>query len=123
MTHFIPRRAYLRRYTRPRPRRRKRPAGRDPQYRAWILRQPCLVCRIHGYRQCTRTEGHHPGPRGLGQKVPDRRQLPICTVHHRSGSVSAHVLGKKFAEYHGIDLEAAIRRLNALYDLRYAEAA
>lgn len=81
------------------------------------------MCRIHGYRQCTRTEGHHPGPRAFGRKAPDRRILPFCTVHHRTGSASVHVLGRRFAAFHGIDLEAEIRRLNATYGSRYAEAA
>ncbi len=114
----------LRRYTRPRPRkRRKTPvSGSDAAYRAYILTQPCVICRRHGFRQCAPTEGHHYGPRGLGQKVPDRRLLPLCTPHHRTGAAAIHVLGRRFAEYHGIDPEAEIRRLNAQFDA-HAEAA
>lgn len=113
-----------RRYTRPRPIRRhpRRNQAEDPAYRAWIITLPCVVCQRYGYRQTTRTEGHHHGPRGLSQKAPDRRLLPICIVHHQSGSTAIHVLGRRFAEYHGIDLEAEIARLNARYDAR-AEAA
>jgi hypothetical protein len=105
----------FRRSTRP-IRRRPRPnPGDDPAYRVYILSLPCLVCARHGFRQCTATEGHHYGPRGLSQKAPDRRMLPLCRVHHRTGSAAIHVLGKRFAGYHGLDLEAEVWGLNARF--------
>jgi hypothetical protein len=95
-----------------RPNRRK---GRvpDKQYLAWIHTQPCL-CRGPGCRG--RIHAHHSGLRGLGQKADDRTALPLCSAHHQNGPDALHVLGKRFWLRHKIDRDAAIARLNALYD-------
>lgn len=91
---------------------------RDPQYLAFIRRQPCLACRrgspvVH----ISRTEAHHYGPHGLSQKAPDRMAIPLCGIeHHRLGPESVHQLGKRFAEHHGLDIDAEVQYLNELYD-------
>lgn len=112
---MILRRSYLRRYTRPRPRSQKPRTGRDAAYRLWIRSLRCLVCASHGATQCTPTEGHHYGPRAFGRKTPDSRLIPLCAVHHRTGSASVHVLGRSFAAVHGLDIEAAIVEFNERY--------
>ena len=83
---------------------------KDKRYLEWIRTQPCIVC----FRPA---EAHHAGERGLGQKCPDREAIPLCPGHHRRDGWpdSAHRLGKKFWTYHGIDLDAVIRKLQARY--------
>lgn len=99
---------------RPRARRPKR--TRNPEYLAFIRSLPCLICARRGMVQESRTDAHHHGPRGLGVKVPDERAVPLChDAHHQYGPEAVHVLGKRFAEYHGIDMEAEIGGLQARY--------
>lgn len=118
---------------------------RDPQYLAWIREQPCYLCcyltfKAHALtealagiggilaselfpksimpaRQESPTEAAHIGTRGLGQKCSDRETLPLCGVeHHRIGAYSHHKLGKRFAEFHGIDIGAAVAQYNEAYE-------
>lgn len=81
---------------------------RDPVYLAWIRTFPCCVpaCNVR------RSEAHHAGVRGLGQKADDRTAIPLCAHHHRTGRDSAHVRGKRFWNYHGIDRGNLIAGLN-----------
>jgi hypothetical protein len=96
---------------------------RDPAYLTWIRSLPCLICQHHGERQQTPTEAHHFGPRGLSQKVPDRQAVPLCIEHHRTGRTAVHVLGKRFADHHCIEIWQAIEQLNQQYDSGYQIAA
>ncbi len=112
---------------------------RDPKYRAYIRKIPCLVCwpdfwldvAVHisrgefgwsptfmpGTVQKTPTECAHVGKRGLGQKCSDYETLPLCAEHHRTGPESHHVLGKAFWAHHGLDKEVVIAELQRLYSL------
>lgn len=65
--------------------------------------------------QCGKTEVAHVGIRGLGQKCKDRDAMPLGSGHHRTGKDAAHVLGKKFWGYHGIDREEALEMLRRIY--------
>ena len=83
----------LKRKTRLRPRREKqrKKAGKIPDragrarrvtdraYLDHIRRQPCLMpaCPMK------RSEAHHYGRRGLGQKCGDDKVAPLCGTHHR----------------------------------------
>lgn len=96
---------------------------KDPKYLTWIRSLPCLICQHHGERQQYPTEAHHYGPRGLGQKVPDRQAIPLCIDHHRTSRTAVHVLGRRFAEFHGIDIWQEIERLNQQYDSGIRKAA
>ncbi len=61
---------------------------------------------------------HHV--RTLGSPKDDTRTLPLCPAHHmiQWGPESIEALGKRgFEERHGVDLEAEISRLQALYAL------
>lgn len=101
-----------------RPRARKPKRERNPGYLSWIRSLPCLICYRNGVMQRSRTDAHHHGPRGLGTKVADDRAVPLChEEHHIFGPESAHRLGKRFAEVHGVDMEAEIERLQSGYML------
>ena len=88
------------------------PSNRDPQFLRFIRKLPCIVCWSSRY-----IEAAHFGPRGLGQKADDRRSLPLCTKHHRTGSDSYHRLGPvKFAQRHDLDVNTLISLLNTFFD-------
>ena len=107
-------RSPLLRRTRLRPRARKprRGVAKDPAYLAWLHSLPCLAC---GWgdpgRQAMRTEAHHEG-------IPhsDRRAVPLCAIHHRTGADARHLIGRrKFEEYYHVRFEEAATHLNAEY--------
>lgn len=114
------------------PVRRKGKARRgrfaDPGYLAWIRTKPCIACytdaiavygpEILDTEPSGLVEAAHFGLRGLGQKCPGRRAGPLCAGHHRTGKDSHHVLGKRFWEFHNLDMEAIIAWLNAAYERR-----
>ncbi len=88
----------------------------DPRYLQFIRLLPCLICRMRRLRQRSPTEAHHYGPRGLGTKVPDKQAIPLCGIeHHRLGREAVHVLGRRFADHHKIDVWGEIERLNTAY--------
>src|ERR1700683_5444355 len=97
--------------------------GKDPIYLYWIGTLPCVVCAAHiergdgNWQQRTPTEGAHLGPRGLSQKVPDRRVVPWCAYHHRDAVASLHALGPRvFWMLHGLDPEELITKYNERFD-------
>jgi hypothetical protein len=122
---------------------KRRPGFDDPKYRAWLKEWPCLVCFAHWCEyagttlmlalqsqrrssywlllflrrtvQCGRTEVAHVGLRGLGQRCKDRDAMPLGSGHHRTLKDAAHVLGKKFWAYHGIDKNEALEMLRRIY--------
>jgi hypothetical protein len=101
--------------------RRPKPSD-DPEYLAFIRLLPCLICG-------KKAEPHHAGQRGIGQKADDRTAIPLCQKHHRrpglgGASDSAHALGKRFWQHHGIDRAEVIQRYNRAYEeLQHQEAA
>lgn len=76
---------------------------RDRKRLADLRKQPCEVCAKLDLEQCTRTEAAHMGPHGISQKACDLKARPICAEHHRIGPKSAHVLGRRFETYHGLE--------------------
>lgn len=101
--------------TKPKAKRAKLRRGRvsDPAYREWILRQPCIVT---GRRDVT---GHHV--RRFGSPKDDRRMVPLVAQLHMRGcelpGIPCVERGKRvFEAAHGVDLEAEIVRLNALWE-------
>jgi len=115
------------------PVRRQRPGpprkGRDHdnKYLAWIRTIPCLLCDDYSlwklkwgaYTDQVRSEAAHVGRRGLGQKCSDRQTIPLCGEHHRFGSDSHHVLGKKFWEHHDLHRDLLIAELNTRYEEQF----
>lgn len=110
---------------------KRRPGDDQPLYRNWIKALPCAVpgcvrnnleeARGFGGRvdiRWSEVEAHHAGDHGYAQRPPDRTCIPLCVRHHREGPESAHVLGKKFWQHHGLDRDALIAELNARYDVR-----
>ena len=89
--------------------RRGRVADKD--YLAWIALLPCLVSG-------KRATVHHV--RRYGEPKNDRRTVPLAPEYHQIQAgphTSIEALGKKkFEARYGIDLEATIVRLNALYE-------
>lgn len=81
----------------------------------FIAAQPCIVCK------CRPVEVAHVGDRGYGRKCSDLGTLPICTDHHRIGKYSAHVLGKRFYEHHGLNKQALIEHYQAEYRRVYGD--
>ena len=89
-------------------------AERDRGYLMWIRQQPCLICKSGD--QQTQTEAHHYGPRAYGTKAPDYQAIPLCRAHHQWPHWEAvHTLGKRWAEYHDIDVDAEIEQLRRDY--------
>lgn len=92
--------------------RKNRITPESTAYKAFVASLPCAVCGRMP------VEVAHCGTRGLGQKGSDFETLPLCTEHHRTGPSAAHHLGKRFFEFHGIDREALIKRLQSVYELQ-----
>lgn len=103
----------------PRPLVRSAKPVRDPKYRAYIRRLPCLVCLT-----TRNVEAAHTGPHGIGQKSCDLSCIPLCIGHHRRDSDSYHRLGPiPFQERHGMDIGAHVARLNEFYRTRILKEA
>ncbi len=119
-------RTALKRSTKPIKKKRTKPRRgvlKDPAYLDFIRQQKCCVCLKWGNNipmQWTPTEAAHVGERGLSQKCSDRKTLPLCERHHRTGPLAAHQLGKKFWEYHSLDRVKLIELYNAQYELEAA---
>ena len=52
---------------------------RCPEYLAWVRRQQCIMCRGN----IMRSQAHHAGERGLGQRSSDLEAVPLCPTCHR----------------------------------------
>lgn len=81
----------------------------NPQYLAYIRRQPCLICRRPA-------EPHHlRGLRygsGTGLKAPDEWAVPLCPDHHRE----LHDHGvKTFCSNHQVNLDSWVSYLQAKF--------
>lgn len=83
----------------------------DPQYLAFIRKQPCICCGTRKY-----VEAAHVGVRGLGARCSDREVLPLCSAHHVQGPEAQHVLGKSFWNHWGLDRSALISTFNEQYE-------
>jgi hypothetical protein len=94
----------------------------DPKYQAWIRDMPCLVPGC-----LNESQFHHQNEKGHGAKgglCSDYRGLPLCCWHHTLGGTpgkpgsyhgSARITGWRFWSVYGVDVEAAIHRLNTLW--------
>jgi len=72
------------RCTRMKVQRRRPKAGDDPAYKAFVKKQPCVVCGRRGRG----VDGHHlingkgEARKGMGQTAPDKFLIPMCRDHH-----------------------------------------
>ena len=80
---------------------------RNPDYLAYIRRQPCLVCG----GACGPSEAHHEYGHGTSIKGSDFRALPLGTKHHRE----RHDKGRRFWDEYNIDPTAEMMRLLEWY--------
>lgn len=100
-------------------RRPRRLATGNPAYLEWIRSLPCVICSRLGRKQQSRTDPHHAGARGLGQKVADEETIPLCHhEHHVFGAESAHKLGRGFGRHHKLHVPKLIAWLQAEYARR-----
>jgi hypothetical protein len=91
----------------------------DPAYLSFIRQQPCTVKGCKSRFQ----EAAHTGDRALGRKASDRRAIPLCPYHHRTGPKSFHTLGRRaFEAFHSLDIEALIKELNDWYEMETKSA-
>lgn len=88
----------------------KRPA-RDPEYRRFIKRLPCLVCARTWW-----IDPAHTGPHGINQKSSDLDCIPLCRRHHEEYDACPW----KFAFKHKLDIPALITMFQSFYQRRNA---
>lgn len=118
----------------------KNQVGKHAAYLEWIRSLPCICCLCLTWsdwlkskldtfgllfgpdRMLRRNEAAHVGRRGLSQKCSDRETVPLCALHHRTGILSHHVLGKGFWAYWKIDRDALVKALNERYEEEHANA-
>ena len=82
---------------------------RDPQYRRFIKRLPCVAClKTWNVDPC------HTGPHGTGQKSSDLSCIPLCHKCHNAFDAAPYV----FAEKHGLDIPALILQFNQFYSTK-----
>lgn len=104
--------------------RQREPRQRDQPYMLWIKSLPCVACAVAG-RTNAPTEAAHcklaiaaHGWRegGGGEKIHDRRCLPLCPEHHR-GKSGEHLNGQRaFWDSLGICPACLALGLSAAYD-------
>ena len=72
----------------------RQPRVKDPDYLAFIRRQPCCVCGRPGPSHAAHVRAGYPeaGWRstGMGEKPDDRRALPLCASDHLNGPTAQH---------------------------------
>lgn len=79
---------------------------RDPLYRQFIKRLPCVGClKTWGI------DPAHTGPHGLGQKACDLTCIPLCRRCHDAFDSDP----RGFADAHGLDIAALIQQFNVFY--------
>jgi len=76
---------------------------RDPEYRRFIKRLPCLGCL-----KSWGVDPAHTGPHGIGQKASDLSCIPLCRRCHQEFDADP----QGFAETHKIDIAAEVAMFN-----------
>jgi len=82
---------------------------RSPRYKAFIRAQASVVSGLGGCDPC------HTGPHAGGQKSSDKDCIPLTRREHTQFDVDP----RGYAELHGLDILALIRRFNAEYDFKF----
>jgi hypothetical protein len=89
-------------------------ANEDPDRLRWIRSRLCLLAPFGGCGG--RTEAHHAGAAGMGQRSHDDTAIPLCSSHHRQWH-SANGFFKDFAKAdRRAWAEAAIARTRTAYE-------
>ncbi len=79
---------------------------RDPEYRRFIKRLPCVACL-----RTWRVDPAHTGPHALGVKACDLKCIPLCRKCHDQFDADPVA----FTEKHGLDIPALIAKFNEFY--------
>src|ERR1700682_4539241 len=87
---------------------------RNPAYRRWIKRFPCIGCGA-----TWGIDPMHTGDHGLGSKSSDMGVLPGCRKCHELFGADP----KGFAYKHGLDIPALIVFFNHLWELKQRRTA
>ena len=90
----------------PRPIYRAEKPVRDPQYRRFIKRLPCVACL-----QTWGVAPAHTGPHGMAQKACDLKCIPLCRKCHDAFDADP----RGFAEAQKLDIPALIQRFKQFY--------
>jgi hypothetical protein len=92
----------------------KQKTFRSEKYKAFIRKQPCLICEYPV------SEHHHEalnGKKGVALKCPDNEALPLCARHHRE----RHNIGRDpLFEKYGF-LKESWKTWVMVYQSRYEE--
>jgi hypothetical protein len=113
---------------------KKTAEGFDPDYLAWIRKQPCIICGLvtgqplHYSDKSERLIGaafieaaHMAAGRTKGT---DMTALPVEQFFHRTGSTAQHRIGiKSWAKLYRLDIPALIAAHRKRYSLEMAERA
>ena len=87
---------------------------RDPEYRRFIKRLPCVACLKTWW-----IDPAHTGPHGTGQKACDLTCIPLCRRCHDLYDANPH----QFAERHHLDIPALIEMFNSFYQTKLGKKA
>ena len=87
---------------------------RDPEYRRFIKRLPCVACLKTWW-----IDPAHTGPHALGQKASDMDVLPGCRKCHDEFDQCQW----KFAWSHHLDIPALIEMFNSFYQTKIGKKA
>jgi hypothetical protein len=80
--------------------------ARDPAYRRFIKRLPCVGCGTTWW-----IDPAHTGSHGLGQKSDDYSCIPLCRKCHQEYDACPW----KFVFKHGLDIPALIQMFRSFY--------
>lgn len=95
----------------PRPIYQAQKPVRDPQYKRFIKRLPCVAClKTWG------VDPAHTGPHGISQKGCDLKCIPLCRRCHAAFDADP----QGFAEREKLDIPALIARFNRFYQEKIA---
>ena len=104
--------------------RRVTKAGRnsDPAKLAWLRTLWCRCVTTDPQGCWGVVETHHD--RHHGSRATDKKALPACAGHHRTGPHSVEALGREgFQVYHGLDLDTECAKYETEWRVRKASGA
>ena len=82
---------------------------RDPAYKRFIKRLPCVACLRTWW-----VDPAHTGPHALNQKASDLDCIPLCRKCHAEFDDAPY----EFAERHHLDIPALIQMFNSFYQTK-----
>ena len=83
---------------------------RDPEYRRFIKRLPCVACLKTWW-----IDPVHTGPHGISQKACDLTCIPLCRLHHAEFDANP----RQFEFRHHLDIPALIEMFHSFYQTKF----